>query len=89
MSKNLQNSVLLDLYGCLLTDKQNEIMDLYYNDDLSLGEIAAQLDISRQGVHDAIQKCETAMADYEESGSISSYSSDVYKPAQCSGREKV
>ena len=47
MSKNLQNSVLLDLYGCLLTDKQNEIMDLYYNDDLSLGEIAAQLDISR------------------------------------------
>ena len=53
MSKNLQNSVLLDLYGCLLTDKQNEIMDLYYNDDLSLGEIAAQLDISRQGVHDA------------------------------------
>ena len=66
MSKNLQNSVLLDLYGCLLTDKQNEIMDLYYNDDLSLGEIAAQLDISRQGVHDAIKKCETAMADYEE-----------------------
>lgn len=55
MSKNLQNSVLLDLYGCLLTDKQNEIMDLYYNDDLSLGEIAAQLDISRQGVHDAIK----------------------------------
>ena len=66
MSKNLQNSVLLDLYGCLLTDKQNEIMDLYYNDHLSLGEIAAQLDISRHGVHDAIKKCETAMADYEE-----------------------
>ena len=41
-------------------------MDLYYNDDLSLGEIAAQLVISRQGVHDAIKKCETAMADYEE-----------------------
>ncbi|WP_295212287.1 YlxM family DNA-binding protein [Ruminococcus sp.] len=66
MSKNLENSVLLDLYGCLLTDKQNEIMDLYYNDDLSLGEIAAQLDISRQGVHDAVKKCEIALADYEQ-----------------------
>ena len=65
MSKNLQTSVLLDLYGCLLTDKQNEIMDLFYNDVQLLGEKAAQVDISRQGVHDAIKKCEVAMADYE------------------------
>ena len=63
MSKNLQNSVLLDLYGCLLTDKQNEIMDLYYNDDLSLGEIAAQLHITRLRVHDSIKKSQPAIAD--------------------------
>ena len=55
MSKNLQNSVLLDLYGCLLTDKQNEIMDLYYNDDLSLGEIARSARYLKTGRHDAIK----------------------------------
>ena len=48
MSKNLEICRLLDLYGALLTEKQFDIMDFYYNDDLSLGEIADHYEISRQ-----------------------------------------
>ncbi|WP_294409302.1 YlxM family DNA-binding protein [uncultured Ruminococcus sp.] len=66
MSKNLEMNNLLDLYGCLLTEKQSDIMNMYYNDDLSLGEIAEQYGISRQGVHDTVKRCEEAIEDYEE-----------------------
>ncbi|MGN0594119.1 MAG: YlxM family DNA-binding protein [Hominimerdicola sp.] len=65
MSKNLEMSNLLDLYGCLLTEKQFNIMDMYYNDDLSLGEIAEDLHISRQGVHDTVKRGEETITDYE------------------------
>ena len=66
MSKNLEMGRLIDLYGGLLTEKQLDIMDLYYNDDLSLGEIADHYDISRQGVHDAIKRGDEALMEYEE-----------------------
>ena len=58
-------SMLLDLYGELLTDKQRECFDLHYNEDLSLSEIAEQLGISRQGVWDNIRRAESAMTDVE------------------------
>lgn len=58
-------SILLDFYGQLLTARQYEILDLYYNDDYSLGEIAEELGISRQGVHDSIRKGRTALENYE------------------------
>ena len=59
-------SMLLDFYGELLTDKQRECFDLHCNEDLSLSEIAEQLGISRQGVWDNIRRAESAMADVEE-----------------------
>ena len=54
-------TLLFDCYGGLLTDKQRELFDLHYNQDLSLGEIAENEGISRQGVHDAIGRAEAAL----------------------------
>ncbi len=65
MAKNLQMGVLLDIYGALLTERQREMMDLYYNDDLSLSEIAEQYEISRQGVHDALKRSEETLRHYD------------------------
>lgn len=66
MAKNLHIGVLLDLYGGLLTDRQYDMMSLYYNDDLSLSEIADQYGISRQGVHDALKRSEETLGHYDE-----------------------
>ena len=57
---------LLDFYGDLLTEKQRESLDYYYNDDLSLGEIAQEHGISRQGVWDNIRHAEASMRGIEE-----------------------
>lgn len=58
MEKFAQIGMLLEIYGGLLTHRQRDVMDLYYNHDLSLSEIAEQFDISRQGVHDLIKRSE-------------------------------
>ena len=50
MAKNLEISLLLDFYGDMLTEKQRDVVELYYNEDLSLSEIAAHSGITRQGV---------------------------------------
>ena len=60
MEKDLSIAVLLDFYGDLLTEKQARAIDLYYNEDLSLAEIAEPLGISRQGVRDSIKRGERA-----------------------------
>lgn len=62
----LMQSMLLDFYGELLTDKQRECFDLHYNEDLSLSEIAEQSGISRQGVWDNIRRAEATLRDIEE-----------------------
>ena len=58
-------SMLLDYYGALLTQKQKTYFDLYYNQDLSLSEIASELGITRQGVHDSLSRAETALGEFE------------------------
>lgn len=67
MSKNLAISVYLDYYGAMLTDKQRDVAELYYNEDLSLGEIAELIGITRQGVHDNIKRTEQILLDFEKS----------------------
>jgi RNA polymerase sigma factor (sigma-70 family) len=57
---------LLDTYAPLLTATQREIADLYFNYDLSLGEIAEQKGVSRQSVSDCLQKCRKQVEKYEE-----------------------
>lgn len=58
-------TLLFDFYGSLLTEKQQTYFDLYYNQDFSLGEIAEQEGISRQGVHDAINRAESILQQME------------------------
>ena len=58
--------LLMDFYGQLLTKNQLSIMEMYYNDNWSLAEIAGNLNISRQGVHDFIKRAKASLLDYEE-----------------------
>ncbi|MBQ7876334.1 MAG: YlxM family DNA-binding protein [Clostridia bacterium] len=66
MEKNLRYSALLSIYGALLTEKQLDTMEYYYDEDLSLGEIAENTGISRQGVRDFIKRGEELLDLYEE-----------------------
>ncbi len=65
-TKDLTVSYLLDFYGDALTQKQKEVMQQYYNDDLSLAEIAVNFSITRQGVRDAIKRGEAVVRELEE-----------------------
>lgn len=58
--------VLKDAYGPLLTRKQLDIFNLYYEDDLSFAEIAEEMQISRQAVYDLIKRTEKILAEYED-----------------------
>ena len=66
MAKNLEISFLLDFYGDVLTERQREVMEQYYNDDLSLAEIADNFGITRQGVRDSIKRGEGIILDLEQ-----------------------
>ena len=63
-------TMLFDFYGELLTPRQREFFDLYYNEDLSLAEIAENAGISRQGVRDVIVRAEGAMQEVEDKTGI-------------------
>ncbi|MCD8382061.1 MAG: YlxM family DNA-binding protein [Clostridiales bacterium] len=63
-------TMLYDFYGDLLTERQREFYDLYYNEDLSLAEIAENYGITRQGVRDVIVRAEATMNEFEEKTGI-------------------
>ncbi len=65
-SQAYRMALLFDFYGDLLTERQREFYDLYYNEDLSLAEIAENYGISRQGVRDVIVRAEAAMTEIED-----------------------
>ena len=66
MPDKFEISVLIDNYGVLLTEKQRLIMEYYFNDDLSLAEIAENEGITRQGGLDIIKRCNQPLFEYEE-----------------------
>ncbi|WP_391208610.1 putative DNA-binding protein [Psychrobacillus sp. L4] len=70
IEKTTRMNFLFDFYQALLTDKQRSYMQLYYLDDLSLGEIAEEYDISRQAVYDNIRRTEAMLEEYEEKLSL-------------------
>ncbi len=66
LEKTLKLGKLLDLYGGMLTDKQREAMDMYYNCDMSLAEVGEELSVSRQGVRDTLIRATNTLLELEE-----------------------
>lgn len=64
--KDMKISLLLDFYGDFLSERKREILEMYYNEDFSLAEIAGETGISRQGVRDSIKKSEKELLSLEE-----------------------
>ncbi len=65
MEKNVEISLLLSFYKNMLTERQADTIELYYNEDLSLSEVGAELGISRQGVRDNLKRAEAILYDVE------------------------
>jgi predicted DNA-binding protein YlxM (UPF0122 family) len=65
-TKDLSIAYLLDFYGDVLSERKKSVLDDYYNNDLSLSEIAQELGISRQGVRELIKKAEEELNFYEQ-----------------------
>ena len=70
ISKKIKMCSLCDAYGNLLTEKQRQIFTMYYFDDMSLFEIAEELNISRQGVRDSLVKSGEQLEAYENKGGL-------------------
>ncbi|MGN0795513.1 MAG: YlxM family DNA-binding protein [Christensenellales bacterium] len=75
--ENFEISILTEIYGSLLTNKQREMMQLYFDCDLSLAEIAEQFGISRQAARDAIKRGEEAVKDFENNLHFAKFIKDV------------
>lgn len=77
MAKNIDVIILFDIYGDMLTDKQRDFLNYYYNDDLSLAEIAENEGITRQGVRDAIKRAEAQLYELESHLGLSKRFDDI------------
>ena len=66
MAKDLKYTFLLDFYGEMLTERQRELIDSYYNADLSLSELSEEFGITRQGIRDSIKRSEKELNEMEE-----------------------
>ena len=66
MEKNFKDNMLLDFYGAMLTEKQQEVMQLYLEQDVSLSEIASLLSLSRQAVYDIVKNAQNTLQFYED-----------------------
>lgn len=80
-SKDLDISFLLDLYGGLLTEKQRAFLEFYYNDDLSLAEIAENEGITRQGVYDIVKRAKDQLIKFEQKLLINERFQKIYDEA--------
>lgn len=80
--KNLNMGYLLDFYGDVLTERRRDALDFYYNDDMSLSEIAEEMGISRQGVRDLIKKAEEELNFYEEKLGLAKKFADAQEHAR-------
>ena len=87
MAKDLNISMLMDFYGQLLSERQYDMMDMYYNQDLSLAEVAEEVEISRQGVRDSIKRGEKQLVGFEEKLGLAKRFSDI--TAQIEEMDKI
>lgn len=101
--KNFRIPLLMDVYGSLLTDKQRDAMELYYDEDYSLSEIAEHEKITRQGVRDNIRRGEQVLLDAEERlglcdklirqgealKEIAAYANEIYKESALYGYQRT
>lgn len=80
LDKFVYMNLLYDFYGQFLTERQSEIVEMYYYLNYSLGEIAEKLGISRQGVYDILKRAEELMLDYEgKLGLVKNYEIKIEK----------
>ncbi|NMC55690.1 MAG: putative DNA-binding protein [Eubacteriaceae bacterium] len=82
MKELVKITMLLDYYGTLLTEKQSQILKMYYEEDYSLAEIADTYNITRQAAFDAIKKGEAVLNKYEQALNLAQKQTEKEKTAQ-------